>query len=226
MIPPESVDLSWKHQHRIIPSCFPPINLFETVADPEDLEIVFAIEARTNDRLRDEVGQIGLIKPEDRISGPGSSVVMAAFTHIGNPSRFTDGSFGVYYAAYSLETAIAETVYHRERFLQATDEAPLEITMRVYVGEIKKSMLDVRGPSWKHLYDPDPAHYPNSQGVAKTLRDQGAWGLVYRSVRDPGGQCIAAFRPPAVSRPKQGPHLRYVWNGTKISNVFEVKELR
>src|SRR3546814_5612167 len=88
---------SWTPCYRIIPSRFPPIGLFEKVADPDDLEAVFQIEAMTNDRLRDEVGVLALVPPEDRVSGPGTTPIMAAFTHL-NPegSRFTDGSFGVF----------------------------------------------------------------------------------------------------------------------------------
>ena len=56
----------------------------------------------TNDRLRDEVGQIELVPPQDRIYGPGSGPIMAAFTHLNpNGSRFSDGSYGVFYAAAS-----------------------------------------------------------------------------------------------------------------------------
>jgi len=88
--------IEWKPCRRIVPSRFPPIQLFERVADPDDLEAVFELESLTNSRLRDEVGDIRLVPPEDRISGPGTAVIMAAFTHL-NPdgSRFTDGTYGV-----------------------------------------------------------------------------------------------------------------------------------
>ncbi|HMA23534.1 MAG TPA: hypothetical protein VKP00_06060, partial [Gemmatimonadaceae bacterium] len=35
----------WKNAVRIIPSVFPPVDLFERVADPEHLEAVHAIES-------------------------------------------------------------------------------------------------------------------------------------------------------------------------------------
>jgi len=113
--------IEWRPCFRIVPSRFPPINLFEAVADPADLDAVYQIEAMTNDRLREEVGDISLVPPEDRVSGPGSSPIMAAFTHL-NPEgdRFTNGTYGVFYAGRTIDTAIAETRYHRIRFLQAT----------------------------------------------------------------------------------------------------------
>jgi hypothetical protein len=107
-----------------VPSRFPPVGLFDRVARPEDLQAVFDLEAMTNDRVRDETGQISLVPAEERISGPGTTPVMAAFTHL-NPegSRFSDGSFGVYYCAQELDTALAEVRYHQARFLRRTPRA-------------------------------------------------------------------------------------------------------
>ena len=80
-----TVPILWKPCWRIIPSRFPPIQLFERVADPADLEAIIALEAMTNPRLRDEIGDIQLVPPEERIAGPGTSIIMAAFTHL-NPA--------------------------------------------------------------------------------------------------------------------------------------------
>ena len=124
--------IRWQPCYRIVPSRFPPISLFEAVADPQDLDAVFRIEAMTNDRLRDEVGELSLIPAEDRVSGPGTTPVMAAFTHR-NPmgDRFTDGTFGAFYASLTVETAVAETSHHRATFMAATDEPAQELDLRV-----------------------------------------------------------------------------------------------
>jgi hypothetical protein len=151
---------------------------------------------------------------------------MAAFTHIGKSSRFTDGTFGVYYAASSQAAAIAETCYHQERFLAATSEADLELTMRTYVNRVVKPLHDVRD-GFAHLHQPDPEAYGPSQAFARQLRESESWGMLYNSVRLPGHECVAAFRPPAVSIPKQGKHLRYVWSASqrRISFVFEISQV-
>ena len=214
----------WPHLHRLVPSHFPPIDLFESVADPDELEIVYAIEALTNDRLREEAGELWRVPPAERVSGPGSSPVMAAFTHIGIPSRFTDGTYGVYYGARDLGTAIAETVFHRERFLAATREPDTELNMRQYVNRVALPMHDVRdNPA---LHDPDSYRFPQQE--ARRLRKQGSHGLLYHSVRDPGGECIAALRPTAVTLPVQAGHFKYVWNGhqQRIISVLKVEEFR
>ncbi|NCA73104.1 MAG: RES domain-containing protein, partial [Sphingobacteriia bacterium] len=206
------------HQYRIVSSEFPPINLFETLVEPDLMEELFYLEGLTNERLRDEAGDIALVDREDRVCGPGSTPVMAAFTHIGVVSRFSDGRFGVYYAAKTLHTAIEETKYHRARFLAYTREDAGEIGMRVYVGAVAKPLHDIRGANYDHLHDPDDWRPSQAFGVA--MRAVRSWGIVYRSVRDPGGECIAALRPPAVTIPRQGPHLSYVWDGTGIVRVY------
>ena len=65
----QTSNIAWQPCFRIVPSRFPPISLFEAVADPADLDAVYEIEAMTNDRLREEVGDIALVQPEDRVSG-------------------------------------------------------------------------------------------------------------------------------------------------------------
>lgn len=216
----------WEKLHRLVPSHFPPIDLFENVASPEELEIVFAIESITNDRLREEVGDLALVPAEDRISGPGSTPVMAAFTHISIPTRFTDGTeYGVYYGAKDLNTAFAETIYHREKFLSATNEPDTELTMRCYINKVALELHDVRGEEFECLYTDD---YTVPQQFAKEMRSKGSHGFVYNSVRDKGGECVAAFKPKAVTIPVQGGHYKYVWSGKKqkIINILEVNLIK
>jgi hypothetical protein len=219
LLEPRSLRLRWQKIFRVIPSKFPPINFFERIVAPEQMEAAWYLESLTNDRLRDETGDITLVAKEDRISGSGASVVMAAFTHVGYQSRFSDGSFGIYYAANSLETAVRETAYHRARFLAATDEAPGEIDMRAYVGKPLQHFKDIRGAAFKSLHNPND--YSKSQAFGKMRREKGEWGLVYRSVRHEGGECIAAFKPKAVSIPVAGPALAYVWDGVRITHIYE-----
>lgn len=215
----------WKPCWRIIPSRFPPIALFERVTEPDDLEAIFELESLTNPRLRDEVGEISLVPPEERISGPGTSIIMAAFTHL-NPegSRFSDGIYGVFYAAKDLETAIAETRYHRERFMRATKQKHMELDMRVYVTDLDGELHDLRGqkPDQPLVYHND--NYAAGQHLAKTLRKEGSNGIAYDSVRREGGQCVAVFRTRLLSNGRQERHLCYVWDGSRISNFYEKKE--
>lgn len=227
MTVPPVTDVKWTPCHRLVPSRFPPTGLYDRVADPADLDVVFAIENLTNPRVRDEIGNLRLVPPEERISGPGTTPIMAAFTHL-NPagSRFSDGTWGVYYAGESLETAVAETMYHRAAFLSATREPAIEIDMRHYLADLSASLHDLRGlqSGWARVYDPDD--YSAGQALARQLRAQGSWGIVYDSVRREGGQCVAVFRPRALSRCRQSQHIAFVWDGQRMAGWYAKSALR
>lgn len=218
--------ITWRPCWRIVPSRFPPIDLFERIADPADWDALIALESLTNDRIRDAVGDIALVPVAERISGPGASVIMAAFTHP-NPdgSRFSDGSYGVFYAGAELPTAIAETQRHRARFMRATNQPRMELDMRVYSVDLDGQLHDIRGEqaALPAIYDADD--YTGGQAFAVRLRGEGSSGIVYDSVRHAGGTCAAVFRPRCLSNPRQERHLCYVWDGRAITMVYEKRAI-
>jgi hypothetical protein len=201
---------------------FPTVGLYDQVAAPEDLDVVFAIEALTNPRVRQELGQLSLVPPADRVVGPGATLIMAAFTHL-NPlgSRFSDGSWGVYYAAESLETAVAEVSHHRGAFLARTAEEAIDIDLRWVQADLMEKFHDIRGTGadLPAVYDPD--RYGASQDLGRTLRSRNSPGVVYDSVRRPQGQCVAVFKPRALSKATAAGHIGLHWDGKAISHWFE-----
>lgn len=218
--------MDWRRAHRLIPTRFPPVGLFDRVADPKDLDAVYAIEALTNDRLRNEVGELALVAPADRVSGPGTTPIMAAFTHC-NPegSRFSDGTYGVYYAANRLETAVREVAHHRARFLARTREPPDEFDFRCYIARIRGTMHDLRGRTdLPELYDPDS--YSRSMVFGRAVRALGSPGIVYDSVRDRGGQCVGVFKPRVITDCVQAEHVTLIWDGQAIQGWYVKSELR
>jgi len=214
----------WPQAWRIIASRYPPIALFERLTlDPAVWEALIALEQLTNPRVRDELGDIAMVAPADRVAGPGASWVMAAFTHL-NPkgSRFSDGAYGVYYAAAELETAIAETVFHFEAFARDSNDPPRMEDMRVLLGAANAELEDVGAlaePQRSQVLD--PASYAHSQPFARGLRDADASGVVYPSVRRAGGACLGAFKPTAVGLPRQERHLKYRWDGARMDRYFD-----
>lgn len=214
----------WDEAWRIVPSRFPPRGVFDRVAAPEDLEALFVIEALTNARLRQELGQLDLVPRERRISGPGTQPVMAAFTHL-NPdgSRFSDGTYGVFYAARSLDTAVAETMFHRAKFMAATHEPAMKLEMRCYRTGVDGRLHDLR-KGWPAMLHPDD--YSAPQALARELRAAGSDGVVYPSVRHAGGECVGVFHPDRVRPCVQARHLIYSWDGARIQADYAVATLQ
>ena len=218
--------VSWSETWRIIASRYPPINLFERVStNPAVWDALIELEELTNPRLRDEIGAIHLVSPARRVSGPNASWVMAPFTHINVlGSRFSDGTYGVYYAAQHLETAIRETVHHFARFAADLDDPPRREDMRVLLGSVNRALDDISTLSdTSKIAILDKNSYAASRPFGSMRRSGGSDGLIYPSVRHYGGQCIAAFWPDVVSIPIQERHLKYEWDGAKVSRYFDFK---
>jgi hypothetical protein len=150
----------WLQATRIIASRYPPVDLFERVSsDPGVWDALVAAEMLVNPRIRDEVGEIHLVLPWERVSGPGATYVMAAFTHL-NPkgSRFSDGTYGVYYAGREFETALRETAYHFGRIAADSRDAMRYEDMRVLVSRIDARFHDLETlprAAQARLLDPD-----------------------------------------------------------------------
>ena len=210
--------VTWPRTYRIIRSIHPPIDLFEDIADPRDWEALAAVEEKTNPRVRGLIGDIGKVPKHRRVGGPNASYLMAPFVHSSplRPGRFTDGSYGLYYAGDSEDVAIAETIHHHQRFMAATREAPgWTSDFRVLVGAVDADLDDVG--SVPGALDPDD--YSASQALGRQLRAAGSDGVVYPSVRRAGGWCIGIFWPNVIPIPVQGAHYCYHWNGARVDFV-------
>lgn len=209
----------FERAYRIIPSRFPPAGLFDGIASRDELALLFEIEGRTNPRIN-TLGRLELVDREDWVTGPGSTPIMAAFTHPSPAgSRFSDGSFGLYYCADSSDVAVRETAYHRERMLRLTREGPIRLEMRQYVGTLAKPLHDGRGRKLT-AGALDPNSYAVSQPIGAALRAAKSWGLAYPSVRLKGGTCAALMRPPAIESVVQSTAFHYVYDGERVVDVY------
>lgn len=222
MIEPAAVPVSrvrWQNARRIIRSAFPPIDLFEDIAPPEDWPILIAAEEKTNPRLMATLGAIDLVPAARRVSGPGASFLMAPFTHVSTdrPSRFSDGTYGVLYAAKRFETALLETMYHHSRFMAQTREAAGWISQfRELALNVEATLHDLRGGDARWAPTLDRDNYAESQSVGKALRAIASEGLVYPSQRDTVGECVGLFFPDTAGHVVQGRHLDYHWDGRRV----------
>jgi RES domain len=211
--------INWKNAVRIIRSIYPPIDLFEDIADPADWPLLISAEQKTNPRIMANIGNLDLVPPERRVGGNGASFLMAPFTHVSpdRKSRFSDGSFGVLYAGNIFEVALFETVHHHARFMALTNEAPgWTSQFREIVMNIDATLHDLRGATPEFAAALHPEDYTPGQTLAASLRARGSNGLTYNSVRHDGGECAALFYPDLASGAIQGRHLDYHWDGERV----------
>lgn len=205
--------------YRIILSRYPQISLFERVSSPQDWDVLYAVESLTNPRLREEVGDIRLVPLEDRVYGDGASWIMAAFTHPpvdGRGGRF-NRDFGIYYCAADETVAIAESSFHRARFLRESRIEKTTQEMRVIRAQLGPvSLHDVRHLSGHAIYDPDD--YRSAQELGYALRDARSCGVHYRSVRAEG-ECFGVMRARALSDAIHWRYLRYHYDQGSIVEV-------
>lgn len=222
MSPPAQRRVRWERACRIVPTRHPSVFLYDRVADAADFDALYALESLTNERVRDEVGQVERVPREDRVFGPGSGPIMAAFTHV-NPtgSRFSDGGYGVFYAGHDRAVAIAETAWHHARFLADTRQPAMHLPMRLYHVAIDARLHDLReGFEAEHA----PDDYGPARALGARLRAAGSAGVAYRSVRHAGGHCVGLFRPRGASNCRHAAILLYAWDGMRFTDIYEKVE--
>jgi RES domain len=202
---------------RLIPSRYPSVGILDQVASPDDLNAIIELETWTNDRISTEIGVLHRIPEEEWVLGkPMASVIMAAFCHPRREGgRFNGPDRGAWYAGRSLNTAHAEVIYHRTQELEEIGVFDTFVQVRAYLADFHGLFADIRErrAALERVYD--PLNYAASQAFARTLLSSGSNGIVYRSVRDARGECIACFRPKLVKNVRVGPHFEYRWNGSR-----------
>ncbi|MFN2528846.1 MAG: RES family NAD+ phosphorylase [Candidatus Baltobacteraceae bacterium] len=215
----------WTKSYRLISSIYPTRSIYDRISDPRDFQAVLALEALTNPRVLLEGGDFRKVRPEDRISGPNTTPIMASFAYSA-ASRFSDGSYGVYYASHDLETAQYESRYHTEKFLRENHETAGVFDKRVYVATIGGMYDDLTDKTMRsRLYD--PLDYTASQQYgAKLYAANVVDGVVYNSVRRKGGACVAAFRPRLITRCRLEGYLQFRWDGARITQSHRVTKLQ
>lgn len=221
---PPVTRVRWTRTCRLIPTRYPSVGLFDRVASPDDLEAVLELDAWTNDRISTELGLLHTIPREEWVTGrPMASVVMGAFCHPPpGGGRFSDGRRGAWYAARTLATSLAETVAHRTEEIAEVGHVETRMQLRLYQADFSASFHDIRGGgrAFADLYHPDD--YRRSRALARDVLDTGSNGIVYRSVRHDGGECLACFRPLLVQNVRVAAHYELRWEGRRTPRVIRL----
>jgi hypothetical protein len=217
----EHVSFSGQESYRMVNSKFPPITLFDDVMDTKDFETAFALQAITNPRILNELGNLTLIPIEEIPFGiTGVNYATAPFTHV-NPdgSRFSDGSFGILYLADTAETAISETRYHQEKYFRNIEGLHYDtVDMRCLKVTFSAELIDA--VSIENIHTPDD--YTTSRIFGAKVKKSDDAGLQYRSVRNKGSICWGLMSPSHVEFAVQTQHFEFIFDGESISKVREL----
>mgnify|MGYP005819211411 FL=1 len=213
--------------YRLVNGKYPPIAIFDDVADQTDFDALFAVQALTNPRLQNEVGDLNRVPPAERPWGiPGCNYALGPFVHV-NPagSRFSDGAYGVFYCADRMATALAETRYHQQRYFQRVEGLKYDrIVMRGLKVHFSATLCDIT-PATQHPHWHDPDDYRAARQLGQQLQQQRETGLHYESVRAPGSHCYALFTPQPLEAITPSAHYEYIWDGEKIAHTLTIRRL-
>lgn len=205
-------DDSQSDWHRIIVSLRTSIDLFADLVDRNaDLEILIAHEMATKP-CNEENPTISRAFEEPRIYDPIVEAIAWPFEHPCR-SRFSTGSFGVWYGADDLLTSVHETVHHFQVDTLASEAATREQEIvqerRAHLVACTAALVDLR-PHLEHEPElQDPNDYNACQTLGARLYHASLPGILTRSVRHPQGEVIGVFRQDALNNVRTVCYLTY-----------------
>jgi hypothetical protein len=208
--------------HRLIPSQFPPIGLFDTVVTTADLSAVMELVGWTNDRL--VADRIDRLPQSEWVYGvPNASIVMAALHVAPGGMRFNGPELGAWYASDDIRTAAAEVAHHLRREAVARSIATMSRTYRAYTATLLGVYLDIRGQqiTRPNVYASD--RYDASQKLGEDVRASGGAGLLYDSLRRRAGSNVVAHRPRNIVDILQTDHFEIAVSAA--SRIIEIHRL-
>jgi hypothetical protein len=128
-------------------------------------------------------------------------------------SRYSDGTFGVWYGAGDLETTVHETAYHWRNKLLADAEGFLRpgvsVDRKVYQVRCDAALIDFRPIVSAHPDIVHPNDYTLTHAVGHKINREGHPGLVSESARC-NGEVYAVFTPNVLSDVRHACFLTYI----------------
>ena len=209
-----SVSLSGRW-YRLIPSRFPPVDVYERLGEARVRSAAVKLENLTNPRLASRARMEAA--PD---STPATSHRTQNWNHA--PFAYTnpDGSFLLDAGRPALEMletvegAVAYFLVRRETFLAKTDEPPTHLDMRLLSTPVAGVFADLT-----HLSQDEIERQGRTMG--QWLYDDGASGAVFRHPRHGGARTLSVFDGSVLGRTDQATHYRFSWDGQRIKTVYD-----
>lgn len=209
----------WKGDaFRLIPSRFPPVDIYEEVIANDRVAALVVIENMTNPRLRSAyrlmAPSLGIAPDSPRLQNWNH----APFAY-SNPegSRFFPPERPSLELADNRQTALAVSVARRELFLSRTSEPAIGLDMRMLKTPVDGRFLDLRNI--------DPNMEKDSRWVLGAGLPADVDGILYRPPERPSATCVAVTSASALDRSIQTVHYRFLWNGSKVTKLYAFDDI-
>lgn len=127
-------------------------------------------------------------------------------------SRFSDGSYGVWYGSKSVKTTVYESAYHWYHGLLSDagfEHLTVVAERKVYKVTCRAALLDFRKAVMEYPDLLHPSDYTFCQSVGRRIHHEGHPGLITMSARHLTGENIAIFNPAVLSDPRFDCNLTY-----------------
>lgn len=199
--------------HRNIVSLRASIDIFqELVDDPAAVPVLIEHEMATKPTREP---QPIITRPFDDAAtyDPIVTAIQWPFDHP-SASRYSAGSYGVWYGARSLLATIHETVHHFRLNTLASEAArvssePVVQERRVHLVHCGASLVDLRARCETDPTLLDPINYTHCQALGAELRSSFLPGVLTLSARLPAAEVAAVFVKEALSNPRHVCYLTY-----------------
>jgi hypothetical protein len=202
--------------YRLIPSRFPPVNVYEGLIANDRQDEIVAVENLTNPRLR-SLDRLAQTLNSSPASDPRlQNWNLAPFAY-GNPdgSTFFDDTQPCLELAVERQTALAVSVAKRQSFMEATQQASIGIDMRMLCTPVNGTFWDLRSLDGLLVgLDED-----GRRRIGRIMPEE-AQGILFHPIERPSGTSIAILTGDALQRSQQTVHFRYVWDGNRIALVY------
>ncbi|MCF6302589.1 MAG: RES family NAD+ phosphorylase [Devosiaceae bacterium] len=201
------------------------------VEDLDELKILEQLEMLTSARHNSLTAIPPDVTPDELLSpahGFGWTYINAAFCYTRTSgNRFNTPTRGAWYAAYGKQaapTSQAEVAFHLSNELDNVGIYNNTPNFRELRAGFATILHDLSGFTNHDFLHPDPAiAYGPGQLLAQNIRQSGGNGVLYPSARNPGGKCLAAFRPNMVQNIRLGQTWQFKWEGGRKPTISRAK---